>query len=84
MAMARWKTLVKLGDLHAKHEAGELTLTETAKDLAKRLRATPYAAELESLLLELENVDTVDEYDEALSALYDFGDEDKRIWFEMC
>lgn len=79
--MADWKTTVKLGDLHAAFKSGSIPITQVAKDLAERLRKSPYAEELEDEIFELENLEEVDEYDDVLAALYDFGDCGHRIWF---
>lgn len=79
--MADWKTQIELGDIHHKFESGEMTIQQVGQELAKRLRASPYADDLDQEIGELECVDDPDDYDEILSDLYDFGDWDHRIWF---
>jgi hypothetical protein len=78
--MVSWKSTIQLADLHKAHQAGELTTSELGRTLAKRLRKSRYAGDLEGIAQELELVDDVDDYDRLLAALYDFGDRDHRIW----
>jgi hypothetical protein len=80
--MAKWKTTVRLGDLHAQHRAGTMTIQEVAKNLAARLRGNLYSDELEEEIDELEgDIENADHYDSILENLYNFGDSGHRIWF---
>jgi hypothetical protein len=85
MGMTNWKTKVVLTDLHEAFEGGDITVSEVAEALADRLEKNPYHKDLEDLIEELRSGDLteVDDYDDVLMELYDFGDEDHRIWFEM-
>ena len=90
--MPNWKSKVALSDLHQQYEAGELAVQEVAAKLVERLKLNKYASEIEDLIEELERVATTTEedfegelqgdYDCILEELYDFGDNDHRIWFE--
>lgn len=80
--MARWKTTVVVADIHEAHQRGEMKIDQVAIELAKRLQANRYASWLEDLIDRLNCVTDVEEYDDCLRELYDFGDHDHRIWIE--
>lgn len=87
--MPNWKTVLKVGDLHAALREKTMTVQDVAKIVARRLTKNPYVTdpELDTLIDELkclaEKEDaTADEYDEVLDLLYTYGDEDHRIWVD--
>ncbi len=85
--MADWKSKVLLVDLHRQHEEGDITLQQLAASVVTRLEASSYSDELGGIIGDFENVSEdpeadVEDYDHALSSLYDFGDEGHRIWVE--
>lgn len=87
--MINWKTTLKVRDLHKGLREGTLTAQEVAGKVAKLLTRNPYAAdpELAVLIDEFECLAekkdaTADEYDEVLDALYNYGDDDHRIWVD--
>lgn len=79
--MPNWLTTVRVGDLHAVYKAGGL-ISYVALTLADRLRKNLYADMIGYEIGLLEEVMTVEEYDDVLERLYDFGDEGHRIWFD--
>ncbi len=78
--MREWRSKIEVKDLHEGFEEGRLTVPMVGNELARRVRKSPYAAELEDIAAALEGVQEIDDYDAALADLYDFGDRDKRIW----
>jgi hypothetical protein len=85
--MAEWKTTLNLADLHTSHKAGEITIQQVAAGVVARLKRNRFAEEWQVLdvIDRLEGVAedataTADDYDEALSELYDFADRDHQIW----
>jgi len=77
--------------LHEGFDAEKLTIQQVAAELAKRLHANKYCDDLWEPIERLECLSTDDElsqyelvdwYDGILNDLYNFGDEDYRIWFE--
>lgn len=82
--MANWKTNIPIGDLHEEFENGLKTVQEVGKELAARLRKSPHAQDdrIIDLVDQLEALDDVEDYDYLLQELYDFGDQDHRIFFD--
>jgi hypothetical protein len=83
MRLSPWNTEINLADIHSAYGNGDMTIQEVAAELAKRLKANPhYSPEVAAIAEKLLGVKDADEYDSLLSALYDYGDEGKRIWFK--
>ena len=82
--MANWKETVVIGDLHVGYQCGKYTVEEVGNQLADRLEQTRYKEdwELGDIIFDLRCVGDEDEYDQVLQRLYDFGDEDHRIWLD--
>ena len=82
--MKQWKCTLDISDLHAKSRAGELTADELGKQVAARIRGLPslrYREELEDIAQAFADyLAGFDEYDGVLAELYDWADEDKRLW----
>ena len=83
--MSDWTHHIELKDLHDKSRAGALTPVELGKALAPRIRAlieantppipTDLIAEAEDIAYRFEHdVETIDDYDDILSDLYDWAD----------
>lgn len=81
--MTDWKNRIDLADLHDKYEAGTITPPELGKQVASRLRKLLKTARLsddlkqeaEEIADEFEmGVEDVDDYDNVLERLYDWGD----------
>lgn len=86
--MVRWKATVDIKDLHDAYGEGKVAIAFVAGEVAKRLCQTPYGEDcamldiieqFESLADEGEKAE-VAEYDRILADLYDFADEDHRLW----
>lgn len=82
--MAKWKSKIVITDLHDDYENEKMSIVAVASELKKRLEVSPYAndAELQRVMILLNNVENVEEYDKALKALYNFGDYNHRIWVQ--
>lgn len=82
--MPRWQHTLQIGDLHAKYEAKEIDVKKLATEFANRLKATPYKDDLDIVLAVgmLEGAEDIEEYDEALALVYDFGDGGHRLWVD--
>lgn len=80
--MVDWKTKIKVGDLHAAHRKGDMPITAVAKALAARIERNEFKNELAGLVARLRRVRNVRSYDSCLRTLYDFGDQDHRIWVD--
>jgi translation elongation factor EF-1beta len=83
--MSRWKTTIRLGDLHSKYDAGELKIGDVARGLAERVRKNCFfekGGELDEIAEELDMVEDVEDYDFWLGVLYEFGDHDHRVWID--
>jgi hypothetical protein len=85
--MKQWKFAIKIGDLHAKARRGELTPNELGEAVAARLRAslaykTRFREPLEGIADQFGGADDLDEYDDVLEQLYDWGDVDKTCWID--
>ena len=78
--MPDWKTRVEMADLSLAFEKGTMTSSEAGKEMASRLKQNKYHEELDEIIDMFENVEDVQDFDYALGELYDFGDEDHRIW----
>ena len=82
--MTSWKERVLIGDLYAKYESNLIKLSEVAKAIADRISSCKYGKNptIIGLCSELRDVDDEDAFDDVMEALYDFGDERNRIWFD--
>lgn len=87
--MAQWKERINISKLHRLYENGVIGLNKLSKGIATKLRKTSYhiAGNVEMItiieeLMELTDTNTIDDYDVALDMLYDFGDEDRKLWIE--
>lgn len=85
--MANWKTTVNIKNLHAAFRAGTITVQKMAVGVAARLKKNRFAEEWAMLdiidcfeALAEEPKATVEDYDSILAELYDFADDDHRIW----
>ena len=92
--MNNWKTTIKIDDLHEARRSGEMTIQQVARALAERLKKNRYAKDGPHMCFAILDVidgledmaeapeSTVDDYDQCLAELYDFGDAGKRIWVD--
>lgn len=67
--MVDWLTTIRIGDLHAALERGDLKITEVAEKLAKRVEKNRYAGQLAGVVSCLREVRTRNSYDLCLDAL---------------
>jgi hypothetical protein len=79
----KWDYIVTVGDLADAYRDGELTFEETRDGFVERLRASGIKdRDFEHIVNDLETSPDMDEADFALDDLYDWGDFDKRLWFQ--
>ena len=84
--MANWKHKIQIWDLYDRYDRNEIDVPTLGKLLAERLEKvaeempSSWQKELGSIATSLEEVNSVDEYDSCLEALYDWGDQDHRLW----
>jgi hypothetical protein len=88
----KWKATIKVGDLHARYQAGELPIVEVAKQLADRVEKfrdktfteeTDEWHELDDIIFWFrEDVQDVTDYDGVLNELYNWADEGRRLWVD--
>ncbi len=92
MTAKKWKATIKIGDLHARYQAGELPIVEVAKQLADRvekyrdktfLEESDEWCELDDIIFWFrEDVQDVNDYDGVLAELYNWADEGHRLWVD--
>ncbi len=82
--MPHWKYELKLDDLYKKFNDDEIDIQGLAKQTMGRLALLPFREDdtFDMVLQLFKGVETVDMFDEALSLLYDFGDQDQRLWIK--
>lgn len=85
--MVRWQYTIQLADLHAASKRGELTPAELGKAVAARIRAskvykTHHEWALQDITDGFDDVQDLEEYDEVLADLYDWGDENHTCWID--
>ncbi len=93
--MNNWKYTIKIGEDMKSFQDGDCLLVDFAKNLNRKLkpilgdmigRYPERSEELEDIILDLSilegHIDDVDEMDEILERLYDFGDEDKILFVD--
>lgn len=87
----QWETVVNISDLYMNFREAEIGVREVAKGFAARLKKNKYAEALAKQIKYLEDIsegriamgfDVVDIFDEVLCDLYEFGDKEKRIFFD--
>jgi hypothetical protein len=88
----KWKATIKIGDLHARYQAGELPIVEVAKQLADRVEKyrdktfqpdTVAWDELDDIIFWFrDDVQNVTDYDGVLDELYNWADEGRRLWVD--
>lgn len=93
----KWKATIKIGDLHARYQAGKLPIVEVAKQLADRVeeyRDKTFTEEsdewheLDDIIfwfredVQREDVQNVADYNGVLNELYNWADEGRRLWVD--
>lgn len=78
--MAKWDTVVELGDLHQAYHDGKIPISEVAKIFADRLEENKYSILLKDEIAALRKIEDVDDFDDVLADIYDFADFNHRIW----
>ena len=91
--MSDWKYKLDLKDLIKKYEDGKLSVPDLAKRVATRIRNMPcYESEkaiLEKIASRFEKVRGVNQFDNVINVLYDWGDRELptlpgRMQRKMC
>ena len=86
--MNKWKTKINLDDLFDSYDNGQLSFEKMREEVIARLRANSFASagedeeDFEKVIDEFVMAGDEEEFDYAMTMLYDFGDEGKRIWIE--
>jgi hypothetical protein len=89
LKMTLWQTTLDIKDLHEAYKAGTMDIRQVAAGVAKRLQRNKYAEDLDSVIIELEEIgcdaqtslkELTNEYDCCLDEICDFGDFEHRIW----
>lgn len=81
--MPHWKHVLKIGDLHEKYKKQEITVQELSKQFADRLEKVPYDDPVLVMAVELlREAEDIEQYDEVLSIVYEFGDIGHRLWVD--
>jgi len=78
----KWNVVLDASDLWKNYEDEKITIAELSKEFAKRLSLTVYAKDLEELIEHFENATDADTFDYYLEELYDFCDDDKRMFIK--
>ncbi len=78
--MAKWIYRLEIGDLHRRYEENTLSTERLGKEVAARLREHPafkiYQEDLAWIVEKFEEVQEIEDYDDALEDLYDWADRD--------
>ena len=92
--MAQWQTKLEMRDIRGAHTAGTMTVPQMAGEVARRLREKSLrwladfhvSDELEDVIANFEDIaehgGDVDDFDGVLESLYDWADDDNRMWIE--
>jgi hypothetical protein len=79
----QWDHVVKAGDLFRAFEDGVTTFEETRDAVVVLLRMEHIGDEdFTGIVADLESAADEGEFNAALDDLWDWGDTDKRLWFE--
>ena len=88
-AMTKWNYEINITELHNAFRNGAIKAEEVGKAISKLLKSSPYYSEAftEFVLIvtdfeDMDRLDTADDYHIILQQLYDFADENSRIWIE--
>ena len=84
--MVYWKNKITIKDSWEQAKRGDISMVEARDDLVQKLKALPCFktnAELQEIINSFEGLtkeETFDDFDEILNDLYDWADEDNRLW----
>lgn len=88
--MAEWKEEINLSHLFRLYEVGKIGVAQLSKATCERLKTIKYYSdeypEFLDITIEFEDIDDIgelDDYNHALDMLYDFGDQQNRLWIEV-
>ena len=80
--MTNWKETLNIADLHSAYEAGTLPVEKLAAEVYARCMKLKCAKD--SIFTDAASafidIDDVDDYDDALTGLYNYGDMGNRLW----
>lgn len=78
--MSNWKTNLDLKDVWTAHDEERMTTSEVAAAVSERLAEQfPEDDEIEAIVEQFQAVEDVEEFNNAMSDLYDWADE-ARCW----
>lgn len=80
--MAEWKHVIDISDSFYKYSTGKVTVREAADDLIEKLRRSPYVHDLVGMIWNLTDCDDAEEFDELLEELFDFGDDNHKLFIQ--
>jgi hypothetical protein len=77
--MAKWENKIMLKEFIQSYERKEITIVDLCKKIAEYLRTFPvkpseHKGDLETIADEFDVSETVEQFDDCLEMLYDFGD----------
>jgi len=79
--MAKWKKTLDISDLHQAYGDGSITIIQVAKEVHSRcLKLKINDIQFMNITSNFLLIEDIDDYDSVLSDLYDFGDEDHKLW----
>jgi NAD/NADP transhydrogenase alpha subunit len=83
--MANWEKVLELGDLISAFENKIIGITELGKHTSKRLKEL-YPENnnifINNIIESSAKINSIDEYDNILEQLYNWGDVKNRLWIE--
>jgi FMN phosphatase YigB (HAD superfamily) len=84
--MPKWEKTLEVKDLWEKYENDEINIEDLSKQVAKRLE-TLYPGDdrwmdIQDFIDRFECVEDVEEFDDILDELYDWGDNGHRLWIK--
>lgn len=90
--MANWKSKLDLSDIWEQYDNDELSIQNVSKMVAERLRACRYKNDKDVVdiierfesLADESSADNIDDFDDVLADLYEFGNIDHRLWVQTC
>jgi len=86
ITMANWKYKIDISKEHHAFEDAECDIYVVVDKLVAELKMSPYAEYMDFTIERLESLrgipedEAVEEYDELLQEVYDFGNENHRLW----
>ena len=81
--MTKWKYAIDIHKEFGQAKGGDISPADFGKAVARKLKVLPEEAKdetLEDIILSLETAEDKEELDSHMNALWDWADEDHRLW----